>query len=149
MAKIHANRAFSGGIFLSGLATIALGLAIFVPSGVPFFTGVLIIRTVQAIGHAAFFTATWAIVGKLFPQRISMITGINEVAYGIGYMLGPPVGSALYELGGYVLPLLVVGIGQVLAALSSLPFYWGTLAEGLWIVCLVVILSGQFSDRSY
>ena len=59
-----------------------------------------------------------------------MLTAVNEVAYGSGYMLGPPLGSGLYELGGYLLPLLVVGVVQVLVALCSLPLYGGILAEG-------------------
>ena len=47
MAKIHANRAFSGGIFLSGMATIFLGLAIFAPTSMLFFISVLITRSMQ------------------------------------------------------------------------------------------------------
>ena len=58
-----------------------------------------------------------------------MLTAVNEVAYGIGYMLGPPLGSGLYELGGYLLPLLVVGVVQLVVALSSLPLYGGILKE--------------------
>ena len=74
MAILGANRAFAGGILLSGLTTVALGFATFLPSGTPFFAGVLVIRTAQAIGSAGFSTGSWAIVGQLFPPRISMIT---------------------------------------------------------------------------
>ena len=32
-----------------------------------------------------------------------------EVAAGLGYAAGPPMGGALYELGGFQLPFLVIG----------------------------------------
>jgi len=62
-------------------------------------------------------------------QKIPL-KGINEVAFGLGYTLGPAIGSGLYELGGYVLPLLVVGSVQLLLVLGALPFYRGLLSEG-------------------
>ncbi|KAF7639383.1 MFS domain-containing protein [Meloidogyne graminicola] len=129
MGILRANRAFAGGVIFCGLSTIAFGFADYLPSGVPFFLGLLFCRTTQAIGSAFFNTGSWAIVGKLFPDRISMATGINEVAFGLGYTLGPAIGSALYEIGGYVLPLFVVGSAQLFLVLASLPFYKGLLSN--------------------
>uniref|UniRef100_A0A915N0K8 Major facilitator superfamily (MFS) profile domain-containing protein n=1 Tax=Meloidogyne javanica TaxID=6303 RepID=A0A915N0K8_MELJA len=130
MAVLRANRTFTGGIILCGLSSIAFGFADYLPSGPMFFYGLLVCRTTQAIGGVGFNTASWTIVGRLFPDRISLATGINEVAFGLGYTLGPAIGSGLYELGGYVLPLLVVGSVQLLLVLGALPFYRGLLSEG-------------------
>jgi predicted MFS family arabinose efflux permease len=33
----------------------------------------------------------------------------TEVFFGLGYMLGPAIGSALYSLGGFMLPFIAVG----------------------------------------
>ena len=33
----------------------------------------------------------------------------TQTCFGLGYMLGPGVGAALYEEGGFMLPFLVVG----------------------------------------
>uniref|UniRef100_A0A1I8BBB0 MFS domain-containing protein n=1 Tax=Meloidogyne hapla TaxID=6305 RepID=A0A1I8BBB0_MELHA len=130
MAILRANRTFAGGVILCGVSTITFGIADYLPAGPLFFSGLLVCRTAQAIGSASFNTGSWAIVGRLFPDRISMATGINEVAFGLGYTLGPAIGSALYEVGGYVLPLFVVGSAQILIVLASLPFYRGLLSEG-------------------
>nr|CAD2131083.1 unnamed protein product [Meloidogyne enterolobii] len=130
MAVLRANRTFAGGIILCGLSSIAFGFADYLPSGPMFFFGLLVCRTTQAIGGVGFNTASWTIVGRLFPDRISLATGINEVAFGLGYTLGPAIGSGLYEVGGYVLPLFVVGSAQLLLVLGVLPFYRGLLSEG-------------------
>ena len=74
MAILRANRTFSGGIILCGLSTIAFGIADYLPAGYFFFFGLLICRTAQAIGSASFNTGSWAIIGRLFPDRISMAT---------------------------------------------------------------------------
>lgn len=40
----------------------------------------------------------------------------TELVYGLGYMIGPAIGSALYILGGFQLPFWVVGgIGVVIS----------------------------------
>jgi MFS family permease len=70
-------RSFSGGILLSAISTITFGFAYFLPSGIPFFVGILAVRSFQALGSAAFTAGSWAIVGRLFPDRISTITARN------------------------------------------------------------------------
>jgi hypothetical protein len=64
-----------------------------------------------------------------FLFMLFFIQSINEVAYGIGFSVGPPLGSALYELGGYMLPLVVVGCLQLLVFLLSLPLNWAAFED--------------------
>jgi hypothetical protein len=52
------------------------------------------------------------------------------MANGLGFILGPMLGSFLYEAGGYRLPLFVVGTAQMLLLLLSLPLHWGPMAQG-------------------
>ncbi|CAK5116291.1 unnamed protein product [Meloidogyne enterolobii] len=132
MAVLRANRTFVGGVVLCGISSIAFGLADYLPSGPMFFFGLLVCRTTQALGGVAFNTASMTIFGRLFPDRISLAMGIIEVSFGLGNTLGPAIGSGLYEAGGYMLPLFVVGSAQLLLVLVALPFYRGLLSEGLY-----------------
>jgi hypothetical protein len=69
---------------------------------------------------------------KLLFFRIGkFLKAINEVSYGLGFTLGPPMGSALYEIGGYALPLYVVGFAQLLVVLLSLPLHRSGMGQGV------------------
>uniref|UniRef100_A0A914I1U5 Major facilitator superfamily (MFS) profile domain-containing protein n=1 Tax=Globodera rostochiensis TaxID=31243 RepID=A0A914I1U5_GLORO len=109
MVILGINRAFIGGLCLTSLCTMALGLSPYLPFGTPFFVGVLLLRVGQSIGNASYSTSAWALIGHLFPERIVMFTALLEVAYGLGFTIGPVLGSILFEIGGFGLPLYSVG----------------------------------------
>ena len=72
-------------------------------------------------------TAIWGsgapIMLPLFPQWQGRVMSLVEFTGGLGLMLGPPIGSLLYSLGGYSLPFRVVGALEVfLAAICLLAF---------------------------
>jgi MFS family permease len=52
---------------------------------------------------------SYAIVGFLFPNKISSVVAILEVFNGLGLMLGPIIGGILYEIGGFRLPFYFMG----------------------------------------
>ena len=54
----------------------------------------------------------------LFPNKVATLFSYNEMCIGLGYMLGPPLGSFLYELGGFILPFEVVGSVCICAAIG-------------------------------
>jgi hypothetical protein len=78
MGLLRPNRAFSGGILLSGISAIIFGLANWLPPGNAFFVGTLLVRTAQAVGSAAFATGTFSLVGRFFPNQIGLITVIPQ-----------------------------------------------------------------------
>lgn len=43
-------------------------------------------------------------LSSLFPDKVSIYVARIELALGIGLMLGPAIGTALYYFGGYALP---------------------------------------------
>ena len=79
---------------------------------------------------------------KLFPSKVTTVMSWTETLFGFGYMigkkskiqktsldidkknicfnLGPAVGSALYQLGGFTLPFLVVGVWCSVSAIGLL-----------------------------
>jgi len=52
-------------------------------------------------------TANFSIIVKLFPQDISKAAGFIEMVAGIGLVIGPVIGSPLYNLGGFPLAFYV------------------------------------------
>ena len=42
-------------------------------------------------------------------QQVARIMSWTQTCFGLGYMLGPAVGAALYEAGGFMLPFFCIG----------------------------------------
>ncbi|KAL3097337.1 hypothetical protein niasHT_021299 [Heterodera trifolii] len=120
LVVFRVHRAFIGGLLFTSLCTIAIGMSPCLPFGTPFFAGVLLLRVGQAIGNASYSTSSWALIGHLFPQRIVLFTGLLEVSYGLGYVLGPVLGSVLFEIGGFGLPLYSVGLSFTVVIIPSI-----------------------------
>ncbi|XP_045590439.1 MFS-type transporter SLC18B1 [Procambarus clarkii] len=73
------------------------------------------IRIVEAMGNAAFVTSAFSIIAKEFPKNVGSAFATMETFFGLGLIIGPTVGGALYELGGYTLPFVSLG-GLLLGA---------------------------------
>jgi len=68
-----------------------------------------IARAFQGMAAAAAWTAGLAILAQLYPaaQRADTFARVG-VAVGVGTLLGPPLGGALYTLGGFQAPFLFI-----------------------------------------
>ena len=47
---------------------------------------------------------------RSFPENTGFAYSICDASLGIGYTLGPAIGSYIYDYGGYPLPFLVNGV---------------------------------------
>lgn len=56
------------------------------------------IRIVEALGNAAFLTASFAIIAKEFPDNVATTFASLETFFGLGLIVGPTVGGALYQV---------------------------------------------------
>lgn len=63
---------FNGGIFTSATSAILFGLLDKVPGHLPFISLAFAIRIVEALGNAAFLTASFAIIAKEFPNNVAI-----------------------------------------------------------------------------
>ncbi|XP_063837708.1 MFS-type transporter SLC18B1-like [Ostrinia nubilalis] len=120
----HLNRIgpkllFNGGILTTGTCAILFGLLDKVEGHIPFITLSFVIRIVEAMGNAAFLTASFAIIAKEFPNNVATMFASLETFFGLGLIVGPTLGGALYGLGGYTLPFAVLGSALFCAALMS------------------------------
>ncbi|XP_049887797.1 MFS-type transporter SLC18B1-like isoform X2 [Pectinophora gossypiella] len=120
----HLNRIgpkllFNAGILTTGTCAILFGLLDKVEGHIPFITLSFVIRIVEALGNAAFLTASFAIIAKEFPNNVATMFASLETFFGLGLIVGPTLGGALYSIGGYTLPFAVLGSALFCAAIMS------------------------------
>jgi MFS family permease len=74
-----------------------------------FITLSFVVRIVEALGDAAFITASFAIIAAEFPDSVATTFASLETFFGLGLIVGPTLGGALYQRGGFTLPFAVMG----------------------------------------
>ena len=67
-------------------------------------------RIIEACGNSGFLTGSFSMIAKEFPENVATMFAILETFFGIGMIVGPTVGGALYEAGGFTLPFVSLGI---------------------------------------
>ncbi|HUY78194.1 MAG TPA: MFS transporter [Ktedonobacterales bacterium] len=109
--------------------TLATRLAETLPGIAPHVAtlGLLFVaRAFQGVAAAAAWTAGLAILAQLYPgpQRAATFARVG-VAVGVGTLLGPPLGGALYTLGGFQAPFLFIAGVALLDVVGRLFFLPG------------------------
>ncbi|XP_076326306.1 MFS-type transporter SLC18B1-like isoform X2 [Tachypleus tridentatus] len=102
--------------FIVGITSILFGVIDRSPNGTPFIALAFAIRIVEGVGSAAFLTSSFTIIAAEFPNKVATTFGALETAYGFGLIVGPTLGGALYEVDGYYLPFITIGVVLVLCA---------------------------------
>ncbi|KAF4528886.1 hypothetical protein B566_EDAN017379 [Ephemera danica] len=125
---------FNGGIFTVGSCAILFGLLDHVEGHLPFIGLSFVIRIVEALGNAAFLTASFAIIAKEFPDSVATTFASLETFFGLGLIVGPTVGGALYQVGGYTTPFAVMGSALFLSAVMTAVFELSPVVLGLMFV---------------
>lgn len=69
--RIGPKLLFNAGIFTSATSAILFGLLDKVPGHIPFVALAFSIRIVEAMGNAAFLTASFAIIATEFPNNVA------------------------------------------------------------------------------
>lgn len=62
-----------------------------------FITLAFIIRIIEALGNAAFLTASFAIIAKEFPDNVSVTFASLETFFGLGLIVGPMVSCTIFH----------------------------------------------------
>ena len=58
----------------------------------------MLLRCIEGLGSAMFTTAIFAVLPVFFPNSVATIVGLFDIASGIGFALGPPLGGVLYQV---------------------------------------------------
>lgn len=121
MAVIGPTFMFKAGVFVTGSCTLMFGFLDKSPPGDTFLGLSYAVRIVAGFGESALFTAAYTIVPTLFPESVGTAVSFIETAFGIGGLIGPAVGGALFQLGGFLLPFEVVGV--LMVATAAIAFF--------------------------
>ncbi|XP_071114196.1 MFS-type transporter SLC18B1-like [Haliotis cracherodii] len=119
LTRLGPKFVFISGVFVCGVCSVLFGLLDRSPSGTIFIVMCFLCRSVEALGCSAFITASFAIVANSFPDHVTTVFGTLETFSGLGLMVGPPIGGALYELGGYGLPFWTLGCVSLACGVTS------------------------------
>ncbi|CAH1774758.1 unnamed protein product [Owenia fusiformis] len=109
LTRVGAKFMFVAGLFVAGGCNVIFGFLDESPNGWIYVVLCLTVRTLEALGTSAYATASFAIMAYTFPDRVSTMFGIIEVFGGLGMMIGPVIGGALFQAGGFKLPFVVSG----------------------------------------
>ena len=77
------------------------------------------IRILEGVGNAGATLASISIMSFTFPDNLGLVMSLIEVFAGLGGILGPFVGGALYKLGGYTYPFYFCGGFQLLTLVGT------------------------------
>ncbi|KAB7502031.1 MFS-type transporter [Armadillidium nasatum] len=70
----------------------------------------VILRIIEGLGYAMGRNAGIAIISSEFCEKVEIAFGIVQAFFSSGLLIGPVAGGALYELGGFYLPFLLIGV---------------------------------------
>ena len=76
--------------------------------------------TLEGISSAVAMTTFIAIFITLYPDKVGAIYSWSSTVLGVGYSIGPAIGGFLYDIGGFHLPFLSIGILDIIFAIFTL-----------------------------
>ncbi|TRY80723.1 hypothetical protein TCAL_12990 [Tigriopus californicus] len=108
-AKIGPKLLYNVGGFVQGISGVAFGSLEYINDTWTFIGLSYFLRFIDGVANAACAATIVSILMTLIPGSESSITAWTEMCLGLGYMIGPVLGSLLYESGGFGLPFYIVG----------------------------------------
>ncbi|XP_071452139.1 MFS-type transporter SLC18B1-like [Hetaerina americana] len=112
--QVGARFLFMSGMFVAGCCNVLFGFLGFIDDNLTFTVYCLLVRGTEALGAAAYSTASYTFVADIFPDNMGSVMGILETFVGLGMSVGPALGGLLYSLGGFGLPFYVLGVLMVI-----------------------------------
>jgi len=107
--RFGVKRTLNVGIGLVGLVLVAYGCLGQLSSGPAFLGCSMVLRTLEACGNSAFLTGSFSAIAREFPNNVASMFAVIELFFGIGQIVGPLLGGALYQVGGFTLPFAIMG----------------------------------------
>ena len=104
-----AKMCFITGSLLGGVSGFVFGFFTEIKDVASFIGLSYLFRFLEGIGLAMMWGSCIGILLNIFPNKVDRTFSWTESAYSIGYLIGPAVGAGLYEVGGFMLPFLVIG----------------------------------------
>ena len=71
-------------------------------------------RVLEGVGNSAATLSSISIMAETFPHNLGLVMSTVEVFAGLGGILGPFIGGALFKFGGYIYPFYFCGVFQLI-----------------------------------
>lgn len=99
--KVGRSNLIRLGVVCMGISFVMLGAAEAIEDPDTFILISLITRFVQGFSSSAIQTTCYSISTNFYPDHKEALVGYIEAVTGVGLILGPLIGTALYSVGGY------------------------------------------------
>ena len=106
--KIDPKICFTCGATLQGVSGLLFAFLPYCQSTILFISLSYVFRFLEGLGTAMEWISSLGILMKIFPNKAAQIMSWTQTAFGLGYMVGPGVGTYLYAIGGFKLPFVVI-----------------------------------------
>ena len=116
MHKLGVKRVYCYGVVQTAVCALLFGTLDFIEDKTLFLGLSYLLRILESVAEAASWSAVFAMLLHMFPDNVATMFAISETFFGIGMIVGPTVGGALYEAGGFTLPFAALGGVLVCAA---------------------------------
>lgn len=107
--KISPKFLITSGVLVGGGACCIFGVLDYIPAGKMYIAMAFVVRIFEGFGAAALMTASFTIIAAAFPENIATSFSLVETSFGFGLIVGPTIGGALYQVGGFLVPFVVNG----------------------------------------
>jgi len=107
--RLGPKMCFTIGSILQGVSGFLFGFLPYFKDVGSFIGLSYLLRFLEGLGTAMSWSAALGMLMKIFPNKVARIMSWTQTCFGLGYMLGPAVGAALYEAGGFMLPFFSIG----------------------------------------
>eukprot|EP00095_Tigriopus_kingsejongensis_P008420 maker-scaffold1403_size43014-snap-gene-0.10 protein:Tk08420 transcript:maker-scaffold1403_size43014-snap-gene-0.10-mRNA-1 annotation:"chromaffin granule amine transporter" len=108
-SRYGAKLCFTTGSILQGVSGFLFAFLALIQDCTTFIALSYVLRFIEGLGTAMAWSSAIGILMKIFPNKVAGVMSWTQTFFGLGYMLGPAVGAALYEVGGFMFPFILVG----------------------------------------
>ena len=106
------------GSLIQGIAGALFGFLVYITDTTLFIALSYLLRFLHGVSSVAAWASVNTMLIFIFPKDASKVVASIEVLQGLGYMIGPMLGSLIYEYGGFLATFLSTGlVGIVLSVL--------------------------------
>ncbi|XP_071944869.1 MFS-type transporter SLC18B1-like [Antedon mediterranea] len=109
---------FTVGYVIAAIGNILFGFVDIFEDKSTFLAVCFSLRVLTSMGGAAAITASLTILANCFQGTMSQPMGNIAASAGLGMILGPFVGGLLYEIGGFILPFVAVGVAMFINVIA-------------------------------
>ncbi|RXG71399.1 MFS-type transporter SLC18B1 [Armadillidium vulgare] len=117
--KFQATSLSLSGVFITGITTVLFEFIDRI-NGVSLFLCVSVaIQVLEGLGVTLFKNVVISLITFEFSENVEMAFAFLQSVYTLGNILGPLIGGALLEVGGFVLPFSIFGVLLLFSAIPA------------------------------